>query len=74
MTKEFFYLKGKCFALRISKFILQKMWCHWRHCCTLEITLLTVFLESYVVSQWNLSDISAIHDRYFPLVVRHYKF
>ena len=27
------------------------------------------FLESHIVSQWNLSDISAIYDKHFKLIV-----
>ena len=61
----YIYLKKKFFVLKISKFTLQK-------CGTIfDITYYTFdcFLESHIVSQWNLSDISAIYDKHFKLIV-----
>ena len=61
----YIYMKKKFFFLKISKFTLQK-------CGTiLDIRHYTFdcFLESHIVSQWNLSDISAIYDKHFKLLV-----
>ena len=62
VINEFFYLKKKwCFVLEISSFLcfykihkFQNLWRHHRHCCMMEVTLLLISFESYVLSKRNL--------------------
>ena len=58
---NFFIWRKKCFVLEMSRFLcfceihrFQNLWCHHRHCCIMEVTLVLISFESYVLSKWNL--------------------
>ena len=70
IINEFFYLKKKCFILEIFRFLcfceigqFQNLWCYYKHCWMMEVTLILISLNPKYYQNEIWSNASVLYDK-----------